>query len=60
MELTEYFALMRTSNAGVMKIVARDEHGRAKGAVIFIDGADEAEEIIAKITAIEDAWEIEP
>lgn len=58
MELTDYFKLMRESNAGVMKIIRRDKQGDPKGAVIFVDGIEEAKEILAAVEAIEDKWEL--
>lgn len=59
MELTDYFALMRESNAGVMKIIPRDKDDKPMGAAIFVDGP-EADEILAAVEAVEAKWENEP
>lgn len=55
----DLFDTLEEWNAGVIKIVPRDESGKALRAVIVVQGVPDTDEILNAIQAVEQSWEEE-
>lgn len=54
----DLFKMAQKYNAGVMKVIPRDEGGKATGCIIVCDSAS-AEEVLAAVEELEEEWDEE-